>query len=67
MDEEIGKWLLDISKYIITGYILVRMFGKDDDTLWTLIGAATLAALLFGVGLRLIKRGKETNKNKKGK
>ena len=43
------------------------MFGKDDDTLWTLIGAATLAALLFGVGLRLIKRGKENNKNKKGK
>ena len=24
MDEEIGKWLLDISKYIITAYILLK-------------------------------------------
>lgn len=32
MDEEIGKWLLDISKYIITAYILSQMFGKDNDS-----------------------------------
>ncbi len=68
MEEEIGKWLLDISKYIITAYILSQMFDKDDNSVWTFIGAVTLAAGLLGIGLLLIKRGKvSNNKNKKGK
>ena len=68
MEEEIGKWLLDISKYIITAYILSQMFDKDDNSVWTFIGAVTLAAGLLGIGLLLIKRGKVShNKNKKGK
>ncbi len=29
MFEELGKWLLDISKYIDYGYVLARMFGKE--------------------------------------
>lgn len=66
MIEELGKWMLDISKYIITAYVLVRMFGKEDDSVWTLVGVIFLAALLFGMGLYLVKRGKEDNK-KKGK
>lgn len=68
MEEEIGKWLLDISKYIITAYILSQMFDKDDNSFWTFIGAVTLAAGLLGIGLLLIKRGKvSNNKNRKGK
>ncbi|MFR5130953.1 MAG: DUF6722 family protein [Segatella copri] len=39
MIEELGKWLLDIAKYIVTAYVLVRMFGNDDGSIWTLIGA----------------------------
>ena len=46
MIEELGKWMLDISKYIITAYVLVRMFGKEDDSVWTLVSAVLLAALL---------------------
>ena len=65
MDEEIGKWLLDISKYIITAYILSQMFGKDNDSWWSFIGAVLLAVLLFALGYYLIKKGKD--KNKKGK
>ena len=65
MDEEIGKWLLDISKYIITAYILSQMFGKDNDSWWSFIGAVLLAVLLFAFGYYLIKKGKD--KNKKGK
>lgn len=37
MIEELGKWLLDIAKYIVTAYVLVRMFGNDDGSIWTLI------------------------------
>lgn len=50
-----------------TGYVLVRMFGKEDDTLWTFIGAIALAAFLFVVGLVLIRKGKNRNNKKKGK
>ena len=48
MIEELGKWLLDIAKYIVTAYVLVRMFGNDDGSIWTLIGAVFFAALTFG-------------------
>ncbi len=55
------------SKYIITGYVLVRMFGKEDDTIWAFVGAIVLATLLFCIGLVLIKKGKNRNNKKKGK
>lgn len=61
MDEELGKWLLDISKYIITAYILAEMFGKDNDSIWAVVGAVVLAAASFVGGLYLIKK----DKNKK--
>ena len=57
--------MLDISKYIITAYVLVRMFGKEDDSVWTLVSAILLAALLFGMGLYFVKRGKENLKKVK--
>ena len=65
MIEELGKWMLDISKYIITAYVLVRMFGKEDDSVWTLVSAILLAALLFGMGLYFVKRGKENFKKER--
>ena len=66
MDEELGKWLLDISKYIITAYILAEMFGKDNDSILAVVGAVVLAAASFVGGLYLIKKVKN-KKNKKGK
>ena len=59
MIEELGKWMLDISKYIITAYVLVRMFGKEDDSVWTLVSAILLAALLFEMGLFLLNEEKK--------
>ena len=66
MIEELGKWMLDITNYRISAYVLVRRFGKEDDSVWTLVSAILLAALLFGMGLYFVKRGKEDLK-KKGK
>ena len=66
MDEELGKWLLDISKYIITAYMLAEMFGKDNDSILAVVGAVVLAAASFVGGLYLFKKGKN-KKNKKGK
>lgn len=64
MEEEIGKWLLDIAKYIITGYVLARMFGQED-SMWVVIGAVVIAAIFFLLGVFCIKKGKEKNNNKK--
>lgn len=63
---EIGKWLLDISKYMITGYVLAKMFGQDDST-WVVIGAVVVAALLFVLGLYCLRKDKDKNNKKKGK
>ena len=63
---EIGKWLLDISKYLITGYVLAKMFGQDDST-WVVIGAVVVAALLFVLGLYCLRKDKDKNNKKKGK
>lgn len=61
---EIGKWLLDISKYLITGYVLAKMFGQEDST-WVVIGV--VAALLFALGLYCLRKDKDKNNKKKGK
>lgn len=63
---EIGKWLLDISKYLITGYVLAKMFGQEDST-WAVIGAVVVAALLFALGLYCLRKDKDKNNKKKGK
>ena len=63
---EIGKWLLDISKYLITGYVLAKMFGQEDST-WVVIGAVVVAALLFVLGLYCLRKDKDKNNKKKGK
>ncbi len=65
MIEELGKWLLDISKYIITGYVIAKMLGKDDSA-FILVLAVLVAAILAVLGFYLIKKGKDSNK-KKGK
>ena len=44
------------SKIYCYAYVLVRMFGNDDGSIWTLIGAVFFAALTFGTGLYLIRR-----------
>lgn len=66
MEEEIGKWLLDIAKYIITGYVLARMFGQED-SVWVVLGAVVIAAIFFLLGVFCLKTGKEKNNKKKGK
>ena len=66
MYKEIGKWFLDVAKYIVTAYILAEMFGKDNDSILAVVGAVVLAAASFVGGLYLIKKGKN-KKNKKGK
>lgn len=46
MNKEIGKWFLDVAKYIVTAFILTNMFVKID-TFMSAVGAVIIMALLF--------------------
>ena len=68
MFEEIGKWLLDIAKYIITAYFLANILGDMHST-FAMVGAVVVVAILFATGVYFIYKGKNANdkKQEKGK
>ena len=57
MYKEIGKWFLDVAKYIVTAFILTNMFVKVD-TVMSVVGAILIMVLLFGIGVFFLKRDK---------
>ena len=65
IDLEIGKWLLDISKYLITAMLLTTAFG-DMSNPWIVMGVILSALITLWLGVVLLKRG-EDKKNEKDK
>ena len=65
---ELGKWLLDISKYLVTAMLLATAFS-DMSNPWIVIVVIISAALTLLGGLWLIDKKKNQNikRNKKGK
>ena len=54
MKTELGKWLMDIAKYITTAVILTSIFA-DLNQRWVLYTGGVLAALIaLGSGLVLV-------------
>lgn len=64
MNKEIGKWFLDVAKYIVTAFILTNMFVKVD-TVMSVVGAILIMVLLFGIGVFFLKRTPKKAKNSK--
>ena len=63
IDLEIGKWLLDISKYLITAMLLSDMSNP-----WIVMGVILSALITLWLGVMLLKRGEsKKNKNVKNK
>lgn len=60
MRKELGKWLMDIAKYMTTALLLSSAFG-DMDNPWitTLVIAAAAATLVIGLFLVKTKKEKE--------
>ncbi|MGL4805153.1 MAG: DUF6722 family protein [Bacteroidales bacterium] len=55
MKKELGKWLLDIAKYITTAVILTSIFG-DVQEKWVIYLGGSLAVLItLSWGLWLVK------------
>ena len=53
MELELGKWLLDVAKYMLTALILANFFG-DMDSPSALVLAILVMVILFGAGLVLV-------------
>lgn len=67
IDLEIGKWLLDISKYLITAMLLTTAFS-DMTNPWIVLGVILSALMTFILGVVLMRRSgkkKSTNNIKK--
>lgn len=58
MKKELGKWLMDIAKYMATALLLSSAFG-DMGNLLVVISVIIATALTLFVGLLLIRDKKE--------
>ena len=55
MKKELGKWLMDIAKYITTAVVLTSIFGEVEQQ-WIIYAGGTLAvALSVGCGFDLVR------------
>ena len=61
MELEIGKWLLDIAKYLVTAMLLASVFS-DMSNPWIVVCVIICAALPFWLGMILLKRHEQKNK-----
>lgn len=71
MGLEVGKWLLDVAKYMLTALLFANFFG-DMESPGTIVVVIFIMVAMFALGLWLIhdnEKVKEKNKqnNKKGK
>lgn len=62
MKKELGKWLMDIAKYMTTALLISSVFSDmQDGLIFALVLLATISTLL--TGLILIKDSKDEPKN----
>jgi hypothetical protein len=59
MLQEIGKWLLDISKYVITSLVLTRIYGGLPETWTSTTIVAIIALAVAAVGFYLNRKTKK--------
>ena len=62
MRTELGKWLMDIAKYMVTVLLLSSVFG-DMTNLWAVTSAILASLLTLLMGLWLVRnRNRRENK-----
>lgn len=58
--KELGKWLMDIAKYMTTAVLLTSLFNGVNEWAWYLYGLVVIAVLVtLATGLFLIKDKEE--------
>lgn len=61
MRKELGKWLMDIAKYITTAVILTSIFGDVEQKWIIYLGGILAVAFTLGWGLYLVKDKRKEN------
>ena len=61
MKKEIGKWLMDIAKYITAAVLLSAVF-RDMESPWVVIGGISAAMGTLAWGLYLIRDNETSRK-----
>lgn len=62
MEKELGKWLMDVAKYIVTAIVLASLFGALKD-LWLLyVASIGTSVIALTAGLILVKKSEEKKK-----
>lgn len=66
MNKEIGKWFLDVAKYILTAVLLKNLFGNSDSAFVVIVAISAMIAL-FVLGIYFLKDSEmiEQGKNRK--
>lgn len=60
MKKELGKWLMDIAKYMATAILLSSVFNGIDEWAWYVYALIVVAVLVtLVVGLSMIKDKEE--------
>ena len=55
MKKELGKWLLDIAKYIVTAILLSKVFNVTEDSAYIYIGGVFTVVFIMILGLFLLR------------
>ncbi len=55
MRKELGKWLLDIAKYLVTVVLLASVFGDIEDKWIVYVVASFTIIITLGFGLYLVQ------------
>jgi hypothetical protein len=59
MKKELGKWLMDLSKYVATAVILTSVFGDIESRLLLYLLALVFVGVVLLSGLYLMKEEKK--------
>ena len=60
MKKELGKWILDVAKYVATAVIISNLFSDMQGNTFLIIGGICVVAMLIG-GLFLVRDKKDKN------
>lgn len=59
MKKELGKWLMDIAKYITTAVVLTSIFGDVEERWVIYIGGSLAVIITLFAGLWLVRDKKK--------
>lgn len=66
MNKEIGKWFLDVAKYILTAVLLKNLFGNSDSAFVVIVAISAMVAL-FILGIYFLRDDEVEEQRKKHK